>query len=358
MFLNLEKLQQIFKRIWFLCLIYFSAVEGMGEVSFEDDNENTRLVSSDIVTPIASFPFRRWDFVARSTLERLSNNSGKFGYDAFGFPKFQSFWEYRLGLGDKILATTPYYRNKIIRKFGKEVQENPQRWKEILSKETIDNYLNGNFSKNPTLLNGDKLVVHHDRSGYRLVSEVEHRGKPHIGGNPIYGYKALNRFPKTYAKIIASRWMGFVGFDIAISSGIKIIEGESDLEPYIVDASIKVASGSVATLVELGLYRSSWFVSPSAPLFLMKSPIFVSKGLAKGLIIGGTSPGGPAAWAATAIYIATEITLRWVWNEYQLREAKRVESLCREAEFEVRKNYLSKIVRENTKVFKSLKGEF
>ena len=293
------------------------------------------IKADDILTPPLTFPFRRWDFLGGESVEELVKNAKKPRYDVFGFPKFKSIWERPLGLFDKKLATASNYRPRLNKEFGQKVRKDPKPWRKFLSKETIRRYSMGDYSKNPKAKLG-KLEWHHDRTGYQLVPNSEHK-LDHIGGNKLYGAKAKTdvlKSNKLASGILAKRWGSFVLFDIGVSSArLFFLEHERRLTPYAAEAGISVFSGGVAAATEFALWKSPLLTFGTAPLYVGGVPI---------------SLGGPAAWVSLGVYMAANIALSSLWDEYQRREAARVERLCRDAEFEVRRGLLEEAVRGNT----------
>lgn len=293
------------------------------------------IKADDILTPPLTFPFRRWDFLGGKSVKKLAGWAKDPGYDAFGFPKFKSIWERPLGLFDKELATASKYGRRLNKELAQEVQKDPKRWRKILSKDTIQRYRTGNYSKNPVTKWG-KPEWHHDRTGYRLVLKSEHEAARHIGGNKLYGVKAekVLKNNKLASGILAKRWGSFVLFDIGVSSArLFFLEHERRLTPYAAEAGISVFSGGVAAATEFALWKSPLLTFGTAPLYVGGVPI---------------SLGGPAAWVSLGVYMAANIALSSLWDEYQRREAARVERLCRDAEFDVRRGLLEEAVRGNT----------
>lgn len=294
------------------------------------------IKADDILTPPLTFPFRRWDFLGGKSVKKLAGWAKDPGYDAFGFPKFKSIWERPLGLFDKKLATAAKYGPRLNKEFAQEVLKNPKRWGKTLSEDTIRRYRMGDYSKNPVTKWGELLEWHHDRAGYRLVLESEHEAARHIGGNKLYGVKAekVLKNNKLASGILAKRWGSFVLFDIGVSSArLFFLEHERRLTPYAAEAGISVFSGGVAAATEFALWKSPLLTFGTAPLYVGGVPI---------------SLGGPAAWVSLGVYMAANIALSSLWDEYQRREAARVEQLCRDAEFEVRRRLLEAAVRGNT----------
>lgn len=293
------------------------------------------IKADDILTPTLTFPFRRWDFLGGKSVKKLAKKAKDPRYDVFGFPKFKSIWERPLGLFDKKLATASNYRLRLNKEFAQEVLKNPKRWRKILSKDTIRRYHMGDYSKNPVTKWGEPLRWHHDRTGYQLVPNSEHK-LDHIGGNKLYGVKAekVLKSNKLASGILAKRWGSFVLFDIGVSSArLFFLEHERRLTPYAAEAGISVFSGGVAAATEFALWKSPLLTFGTAPLYVGGVPI---------------SLGGPAAWVSLGVYMAANIALSSLWDEYQRREAARVERLCRDAEFEVRRGLLEEAVRGNT----------
>lgn len=309
------------------------------------------IKADDILTPPLTFPFRRWDFFEGGHVEMLAKWAKDPKYDAFGLPKFKSIWERPLGLFDKELATASNYGRRLNKEFAQEVQKDTKRWRKILTEDTIRRYRTGgysSYSKNPKAKLG-KLEWHHDRTGYQLVLASEHRppkdmvpksehgAKTHIGGRQLYGADAKQRVLKNNklaSGILAKRWGSFVLFDIGVSSArLFFLEHERRLTPYAAEAGISVFSGGVAAATEFALWKSPLLTFGTAPLYVGGVPI---------------SLGGPAAWVSLGVYMAANIALSSLWDEYQRREAARVERLCRDAEFEVRRGLLEAAVRGNT----------
>ena len=307
------------------------------------------IKADDILTPPLTFPFRRWDFFEGRHVENLAGRAKDPGYDAFGFPKFKSIWERPLGLSDKKLATASKYGRRLNKEFAQDVLKNPKRWGKILSEDTIRRYRMGDYHLNPVTKWGELLEWHHDRTGYQLVPNSEHRppkdmvpksehkAKTHIGGRQLYGADAKKRVLKNNklaSGILAKRWGSFVLFDIGVSSArLFFLEHERRLTPYAAEAGISVFSGGVAAATEFALWKSPLLTFGTAPLYVGGVPI---------------SLGGPAAWVSLGVYMAANIALSSLWDEYQRREAARVERLCRDAEFEVRRGLLEEAVRGNT----------
>lgn len=296
------------------------------------------IKADDILTPPLTFPFRRWDFLGGKSVKKLAKWAKDPKYDAFGFPKFKSIWERPLGLFDKELATASDYRRRLNKEFAQEVLKDPKPWRKILSEETIRRYRTGgysSYSKNPKAKLGE-LEWHHDRTGYQLVLASEHGAKKHTGGQQLYGAKAKRvlKSNKLASGILAKRWGSFVLFDIGVSSArLFFLEHERRLTPYAAEAGISVFSGGVAAATEFALWKSPLLTFGTAPLYVGGVPI---------------SLGGPAAWVSLGVYMAANIALSSLWDEYQRREAARVERLCRDAEFEVRRGLLEEAVRGNT----------
>lgn len=300
------------------------------------------IKADDILTPPSTFPFRRWDFLGGKSVKKLAGWAKDPGYDAFGFPKFKSIWERPLGLFDKKLATASKYGPRLNKEFAQDVLKNPKRWGKILSEDTIRRYRMGDYSKNPVTKWGELLEWHHDRAGYRLVLESEHEAARHIGGNKLYGVKAKKvlKNNKLASGILAKRWGSFVLFDISVSSArLFFLEHERRLTPYAAEAGISVFSGGVAAATEFALWKSPLLTFGTAPLYVGGVPI---------------SLGGPAAWVSLGVYMAANIALSSLWDEYQRREAARVERLCRDAEFEVRRGLSEEAVRGNTERLRSV----
>ena len=301
------------------------------------------IKADDILTPPLTFPFRRWDFFEGRHVENLAGWAKDPGYDAFGFPKFKSIWERPLGLFDKKLATASNYRPRLNKEFGQKVRKDPKPWRKFLSKETIRRYSMGDYHLNPVTKWGELLEWHHDRTGYQLVPNSEHGAKPHTGGQQLYGADAKKRVLKNNklaSGILAKRWGSFVLFDISVSSArLFFLEHERRLTPYAAEAGISVFSGGVAAATEFALWKSPLLTFGTAPLYVGGVPI---------------SLGGPAAWVSLGVYMAANIALSSLWDEYQRREAARVERLCRDAEFEVRRGLLEEAVRGNTERLRSV----
>ena len=320
-----------------LCLLLWLFFFLGEELRADVPAEARGIKADDILTPPLTFPFRRWDFLGGKSVKKLAEYAKNPGYDAFGLPKFKSIWERPLGLFDKKLATASNYRLRLNKEFAQEVLKNPKRWRKILSKDTIRRYHTGgysSYSKNPKAKLG-KLEWHHDRTGYQLVPNSEHK-LGHIGGNKLYGVKAekVLKNNKLASGILAKRWGSFVLFDIGVSSArLFFFEHERRLTPYAAEAGISVFSGGVAAATEFALWKSPLLTFGTAPLYVGGVPI---------------SLGGPAAWVSLGVYMAANIALSSLWDEYQRREAARVERLCRDAEFEVRRGLLEADVRGNT----------
>ena len=331
------------------CTVFAGTVAAAESPERSRENSHSEIGPEDILTPAVTFPFRRWDFIVGATLKRLAADSGKAGYSAAGMPIFAKsdvLWELPLGLFDKSLAQSANYKFEVASRFGRVLQAN-NTYGGKLSRQTIKDYVAGDFSKNPVLADGSRTVVHHAESGFQIVDEAAHRAKPHAGGNTIWGEKAaarIKKFPKLHRRIIMQRWIQFAAFDIGVSAAWRFfVEGDREISNYAIEAGIKLTAAGLAAATELALHSSPLFVSAKPIVWLTSKPIFV-----KGLAIGGLSPGGPAAWVAMGVYIAADLALLYAWSKYQQYQAKLVEALCREAESEARRGMLEKAIRDNS----------
>lgn len=264
------------------------------------------------------------------------------GYGLNGAPKFNSIWTRRIGLTETKLAQTAYYARDLNKIFWQEeVSKNLNKWREVLHPDTISAYGRGDFSRVPRLKSGEMCAWHHDvERRYQLVRVSEHGRLRHTGGNVLWGEKYAKRVTTgMMLRTTAIRWAQFSAIDFAVSSSVLWLSGERNLAPYLVEAGGTVTAGTLAWATESFLVTVLPNSAGSAPYFVGGIPL-----------LGG----GVAAWVATGVFIASKELVQWAWNEYQRREAERVERLCREAEREYRLSLLTQKIEQNSLSLKKL----
>lgn len=303
----------------------------------ETDDANP-LHASAVARPLVF----RGDFMPWHVRKALKLRSGLPEYGLNGAPKFNSVWTRPVGVAETGLAQTPYYARNLNKLFWQEeVSKNLSKYRKILHPNTIFAYESGNFSRVPRLKSGEVCVWHHDvKKQYQLVRASEHGRLRHTGGNTIWGNKfAKSVSPGMKLLTTAFRWTQFSALDFAVSSSFLWLSGERELSHYLVEAGGSVAAGTLAWGTESILVCALPNSAGSAPY-----------------IVGGIPflGGGVATWVATGVFIASKELVGWAWNEYQKREAERVERLCREAEREYRLALLKQSIERNTQALTNL----
>lgn len=302
--------------------------------------KETRIRLSNGQTAVLRPVLLRSEFVRSRTFRVFQQNSLRNGFDAHGFPIFKPVLKRNLHWNETKLAQTRYYARFLNREFKNYIIQHPEKF----HPETIAAYKQGFTSKNPMLKDGTPLQWHHGKDGYELVSVKEHSGVPHRGGNQVYGYeyaKDTAKIPNREMILTARRWGKFVALDMVFSSICLASDGETNWQPYAVNAAASIGAGLVAWGVE------SLLVS-SFPLLQGGTPLFI-KGIAINL-------GGPASWIASGAYFLVKFAVMSGWKHYQVRAAWEVEKRCRESERRARIGLLKIRAKENTNRLKALAG--
>ena len=175
------------------------------------------------------------------------------------------------------------------------------------------------------------------------MNSKEHAEKSHrVGGNVIWGEKAKKRLSAMDVfNMTASRWAKVVAIDLVCSSSLLWFSGERDWNSYATGAASSTLAGGAAWITESLIVIKFPLAAGNTPLFLPGTSITISTG-------------GVAAFAATIVFVATKELIRYAWNEYQRREAERVEALCKKAENEFRLLFFNKGINENTEKLRKL----
>ena len=280
----------------------------------------------------------RSEFMSRGTLRSLQNYSALDGYDVFGFPKLKNIYiDRKLYFWETKLAQTRAYARYLNRACKQQIIDNPEKF----HPDTIRDYKLGLTSRNPKTINGDELVWHHDREGYKLVSVSEH-GKTHIGGASTYGHKYAEASAKILNREIiltAQRWGKFVALDMAFSTIGLATSGESNWQTYAVNAAASTTAGFVAWGIESLLITAFPLLQGGTPMF-----------------IGGCAInlGGPASWIATGSFILIKYAIMEGWKQHQIQEALAIEMRCKRAEKNARFRILKYQSEQNTTKLKNL----
>lgn len=277
------------------------------------------------------------------------------GFDLHGGPKFENvllkkrihFWETEF-IED--------YRGSMNRHMARLVAKNPEKYRGVLSTDTIDQYVswakNGKGPlNNPVLANGEICEYHHDVGSKRILvlSKNEHRGLDTLpskghgsgtdfagGGNMTWGQR--QPFDKVLGTT-AARWGGVAGFDLVATTLVLTMSGCKDKSQYIANAGSVLAAALAATMSES----------------LMTLAFPLSAGVTQGWIgLVALGTGGPAAWIASGVYLATRQAIMYVWDKRQLEQAARVEDACRQAERNERLWALQHRFDQNTETLKSI----
>lgn len=315
-----------FKRMFFFVMLFpllLTATEDF----------NVRRGETALLRPILF----RSEFISRGTLRSLQNYSMLDGYDVFGFPKFKSVYIKRnLYFGETRLAQTRAYARYLNRVYKQYIIDHP----EIFHAETIRDYKLGFTSRNPRTIDGTILRWHHDRNGYILVADPEHR-IPHTGGAKTYGHKyaeAAAKIPNREIILTAQRWGKFVALDMAFSTIGFAASGESNWQTYAINATASTTAGFVAWGIESLLIKAFPLMQGGTPMF-----------------IGGCAInlGGPASWIASGTFILIKYAVMAGWKQYQIQEALAVENRCKQAEKMTRFQILKRQANQNTRKLQS-----
>lgn len=307
----------------------------------EPEESGERKFSMGVLRPV----IERSDFLSGTNIEWLRRTAGRSGYNLRGEPIFKSIYTRKLGVFETKLAQSVYYARDMNKIFWEEtVSKDLPHWRKILHPETISKYGRRDFRVNPVLIDGRRTAWHHGlEREFLLVDFKEHAEKIHrVGGNVIWGEKAKKTLSTTEIfKLTASRWVNVVAIDLAWSSSLLWFSGERDWCSYTTNVADSIIAGNVAWITE------SLIVS-KFPLSAGNSPLFIPGGSV------AIPTGGVVAVVAAIVFAATKELIRYAWNEYQRREAERVEALCKKAENEFRILLFNKGINENTEKLRKL----
>lgn len=295
---------------------------------------------------IRPFLFRS-EFVSNGTFNRLRNYSLQPGYNLRGAPIFSHVYERKLLFWETGLARSRNYANRLNLELAEKINRNPSAYKKIFSSETIRDYSKGDVRLNPRGVNGEGLQWHHnvDTQSFRLVKASEHNvtrgGKPHIGGQKIWGEDAAHVSSLRQIVMTGQRWGQLATLDLMFSSAGLWISGERKTEPYFVNAAATVSAGVLAWGTESLLLCSFPLLQGSTPFFLT-------------VLLCPVAMGGPASWIATGIYFGTKYMIVAGWTQYRIAQAARIENACRKAERKTRMAILDEKVNYNTQALLAL----
>ncbi len=258
-----------------------------------------------------------------------------------GFPIFskkQIIFEQKYSFWETVSAQHYQYAKRANLKLASEIRANPDKWRKILSKDTIDIYSQKNFrgTVNPRLADGTPTDWHHPPGEHKLqlISRKVH-DVPHTGGEKVWGgdWVKHNITNTDRIKLTGQRWAKMAILDMVISNTLLLSQGERDWRTYAVNTAAVTGAGTVAWGIESLLVCS-------LPLLEGHTPYFFAKHL-------WLCTGGPASWIATAAYIGVQYAVMAGWHKYQLEEKRRVEYMCRTSEQKFFKQTLNCKIKNN-----------
>lgn len=325
-----------FRRIFCVLFVLICANTVLYGVSGSTDYSMGNVPTS-LLRPV----ILRSEFASKGTINVLKNYSKYPAYNLRGFPKFKNIYiKHDLSIFETKLAQTRAYARYLNKFYGDYIIEHPN----LFSKETIEAYKNGLFSRNPKTISGELLEWHHGEKGYELVLSSEHESIKHVGGAKTYGYKiaeASKKIPNRDVILTAERWGQFVAMDIAFSSMALWCNGERNWEPYAVNASASATAGILAWSVESLLIKALPLTQGSTPIFIGSISVNL---------------GGPASWLAAGTFFLAKYAITVGWKEYQIKIAEEIEKSCKAEEKRVRVMMLLDRINDNNNKIKNIKS--